>query len=91
MKLPNTKPPQDFCSTKLEPTMKQILLAKYSPANLPTIVKGYAYLTEAHQKLLLQLLQKDAKLFDGTLGKWTGTAHNISFKEGATPYHAGSI
>ena len=91
MKLPNTKPPQDFYSTKPEPTMKQILSAKYSLANLPTIVKGYTHLSKENQQLLLQLLQKYADLFDRTLGKWTGTAHNISLKEGATPYHARSF
>ena len=40
---------------------------------------------------MLQLLQKYADLFNGTLGKWTGTAHNISLKDGATPYHARSF
>ena len=91
MKAPNAQPPQDFFLTKPEPTIKQILSAKYAPADLPSIVKGYDHLTEDQQQKLLSLLEAHSTLFDGTLGKWTGTAHNISLKEGATPYHARSF
>jgi hypothetical protein len=33
-------------------------------------------------------LQKYKDLFDGTLGKWTGSPYDIELKEGAQPYHA---
>ena len=91
MTSPNAQPPQDFFLTKPEPTMKQILSAKYAPADLPSIVRGYDHLTEDQQQKLLSLLERHSTLFDGTLGKWTGPAHTISLKEGPTPYHARSF
>ena len=57
----------------------------------PPLSKDFITLTEDQQQKLLLLLEKHSTLFDGTLGKWTGTAHKISLKEGATPYHARSF
>ena len=37
---------------------------------------------------MLKLLQKYEKLFDGTLGKYTGSNCTKDFKEDAKPYHA---
>jgi hypothetical protein len=42
----------------------------------------------AQQKKLLELLQKHAALFDGTLGLWKDTEVSLEVKEGAKPYHA---
>ena len=33
-------------------------------------------------------MQKHESLFDGTLGKWTGTSYNIELKDNVKPYHA---
>ena len=34
------------------------------------------------------LLQKYEEMFDGTLGKYTGSNYTIELKENAKPYHA---
>ena len=46
------------------------------------------YIKDKHRNSLLELLQKYEKLFDRTLGKYTGSDYNIKFKEDAKPYHA---
>jgi hypothetical protein len=49
----------------------EILDAKYDKADLPSIVKNYcAHLSTSHRNLLLVLLLKFEKLFDGMLGDW---------------------
>ena len=37
---------------------------------------------------LSQLLPKYEKMFDGTLGKYTGSNYTIELKENSKPYHA---
>ena len=46
------------------------------------------YLKDKHENSLLELLQKYEKMFDGTLGKYTGSDYTIELKEDAKPYHA---
>ena len=46
------------------------------------------YLKEKHRNSLLELLQKYEKMFDGTLGKYTGSDYSIELMEDAKPYHA---
>ena len=70
--------------------IKKILDAKYVPANLHEVVSLQTQLQADQQAKLLKLLQKYEILFDGTLGKWTGTKVNLELNEGATPYHARS-
>ena len=53
-----------------------------------SVVLSQDQLSEAEKQQLLQLLNKYATLFDGTLGKWTGTQVNLELKPDATPYHA---
>ena len=68
--------------------IKRILEAKYEPANIDEEIKRCDYLDEIKKEELKRLLRKHSKLFDGSLGKWTGTPYSIDLKEGATPYHA---
>ena len=48
--------------------IKQILDAKYEPADLELLMKECQHLSKAEQHQLLQLLKKYDNLFDGTLG-----------------------
>ena len=91
MKTANAQPPKEFYNTGKPITpnkIKEILSAKYAPANLAEEVKSFDHLSSSEQADLLTLLTKYESLFDGTLGKWTGEEHEIHLKEGATPYHA---
>ena len=68
--------------------VKEILEAKYEPADLEQICSAQDQLQVEQQKKLLALLQKYSELFDGTLGTWQGTEVDLQLKEGAVPYHA---
>ncbi len=68
--------------------IKQILDAKYVPADLNKICSSQSHLSEDERQQLFQSLDAYAHLFDGTLGKWKGTEVNLELKEGSTPYHA---
>ena len=46
------------------------------------------YLKDKHKNSLLELLQKYEKMFERTLGKYTGSDYAIELKEDAKPYHA---
>ena len=41
------------------------------------------YLKDKHRNSLLELLQKYKNMFDGTLGKYTGSDYTIELKEHA--------
>ena len=43
------------------------------------------HLKDKHKNLLLELLQKYKNMFDGTLGKYTGSNYTIELKEDAKP------
>ena len=68
--------------------IKKILDAKYEKANLKEITKQLNYLSKDEQKQLLKLLRKYEKMFDGTLGTYTGSDYKIELQEGVKPYHA---
>jgi hypothetical protein len=68
--------------------LKKILDAKYVPADLEKLCQSQAQLQRAQQKKLLELLQKHAALFDGTLGLWKDAEVSLELQEGAKPYHA---
>ena len=68
--------------------MKQILDAKYEPANLDQIVAECVNLNDEQKQSLRDLLEEYKHLFDGTLGHWSGDDYHIELKEGAQPYHA---
>ena len=46
------------------------------------------YLKDKHENSLLELLQKHEKMFDGTLGKNTGSDYTIELKKDTKHYHA---
>jgi hypothetical protein len=68
--------------------VKEILDAKYEPANLENIAESCTNLTKEQQDDLHTLLTKYESLFDGTLGHWKGEDYDIELKENASPYHA---
>ena len=68
--------------------MNNILDAKYQKADLRSSVNDMEHLASDEQQQLLELLQKYEGLFDGTLGKWTGTPYKIKTKEAVEPHHA---
>ena len=68
--------------------IKKILDAKYDAADLEQVCKDQCHLNEEQQKKLHDLLDTYSQLFDGTLGKWTGSEVNLELKPDATPCHA---
>ena len=48
----------------------------------------YNSLNNNQKEKLFKCMQKHESLFDGTLGKWTGTSYNIELKDNVKPYHA---
>ncbi len=66
----------------------QILDAKYVAADLEEVCNNQEQLEQQEQQKFLRLLRKHEHLFDGTLGKWTGTKVKLDLIEGAEPYHA---
>ena len=68
--------------------LKQILDAKYEPADLNKIIASCVNLTTNEKQSLSQLLYKYQHVFDGTLGQWRSTPYNIQLKDNVTPYHA---
>jgi hypothetical protein len=67
----------------------QILDAKYSKADLQSVVRDNCkHLSANQQKKLLQLCKKYESLFDGTLGDWKTKPVSFQLKEGVSPYHS---
>jgi hypothetical protein len=65
------------CLQEAAERIKQILDAKYEPANLNEIVKECIHLTPDEQSQLKSLLTKYESLFDGSLGTWIGDDYDI--------------
>jgi hypothetical protein len=66
----------------------QILYAKYSKADLQSVVSNNCkHLSANQQKKLLQLLKNYELLFDGTLGDWKTKPVSFQLKEGVSLYH----
>ena len=76
------------CIQEASKRIKEILDAKYAPANLEEIAANCTNLNNEQQDDLHTLLKKYESLFDGTLGHWKGEDYDIELKKGATPYHA---
>ena len=60
----------------------------YKQIRLNSIIMNLDYLKGKHKNSLLELLQKYEKMFDGTLGKYTGSDSTIELQEDAKPYYA---
>ncbi len=66
----------------------RILDAKYSKADLQSVVRDNSkHLSANQQKKLLQLLKKHESLFNGTLGDWKTKPVSFQLKEGVSLYH----
>ena len=68
--------------------IKNILDAKYEPADLDEVIKEQTELSTDEKQKLRVLLDKYSDLFDGTLGKWKGSPVELKLKPDAEPYHA---
>jgi hypothetical protein len=67
----------------------QILDAKYSKADLQSVVRDNCkQLSADQQKKLLELLKKYELLFNGTLSDWKTKLVSFQLKEGASLYHS---
>ena len=64
-----------------EKRMKEILDAKYKPADLAKVVETCQDLTKDERQDLLALLEEFKDQFDGTLGTWMGDPYEIELKE----------
>ena len=49
---------------------------------------NFNYLKDKHENSVLKLLQKNEKVFDGTLGKYTDSDYTIELTKDAKPYYA---
>ena len=61
--------------------IKQILDTEYKKINLKSITMNLNYLKDKHKNSLLELLQKYENMFDGTLGKYTGSDYTIDLSK----------
>ena len=68
--------------------MKQILDAKYEPADLDEVVAQADHLTLNQCNKLRELLEKCKSLFDGQLGYWKGEKYHIELQDNVKLYHA---
>jgi len=68
--------------------IKRILDAKYEPADIEEVIDSQSQLGPAEKHQLRQLLLRHESLFDGTLGKWTGSQVKLVLNKDAEPYHA---
>ena len=68
--------------------IKKILDAKYEKPDINKLVNDLDYLSTYKKSKLLKLLQKYKPMFDGALGKYTGSTYKIELKEDVKPYHA---
>ncbi len=88
IKLNNSVAKEPLSTLDATKRVMRILDAKYTKADLQSIVKNNCkHLIASHQKKLLQLLEKFESLFDGTLGDWKTKPVFFQLKEGASPYH----
>jgi hypothetical protein len=72
----------------LECFTTEILDAKYERTDVVEVVKGLIHLN-AHQKAdFLRVLQKNCKMFDGTLGVYSHKKVNIDIESNAKPVHS---
>ena len=71
--------------TEAQDRLKKILDAKYEAADLDEIVDSQDQLSPQEKQQLLQLLTRYKHLFDGTLGKWTGSKVSLDLVDGAEP------
>ncbi len=77
-----------FAKDRIECFATEILDAKYEKTGVVEVVKGLTHLN-AHQKAdLLQELQENDKMFDGTLGVYPHKKVHIDIEPNAKPVHS---
>ena len=76
------------CVAEATNRIKEILDAKYQPADLDKIVAECDQLDDAERRSLRLLLEKYKSLFDGTVGHWKDEEYDIELQPDAQPYHA---
>ena len=76
------------CVEQASQRIKDILDAKYEPADLEAVSREATHLNSDEQQKLQDLLVKYTSLFDGTLGHWKGEDYEVELKPDAKPYHA---
>ena len=67
--------------------MKRILNAKYSKADIKTIVEISTHLDPQERNELYTLLKKYESLFDGNLCTWNVKPYDIKLKQDTEKYH----
>ena len=67
--------------------IKEILDAKYEPANLEQVAKDIPLLSKEDREAVYRVLKKYEFLFDGQLGRYAGPPHTIHLKDNVNPYH----
>ena len=75
-----------FVSNKTDHITK-ILDAKYKPADLKELTENLSQLNDNQKEKLHTFLEKQRKLFDGTLGLWRGSSYKIELQDDAKPHH----
>ena len=68
--------------------LKRILDAKYEAADIDDVMATQDQLNSKEKVQLEALLREYEALFDGTLGKWTGSQIELKLNKDAEPYHA---
>ena len=79
---------EDKNLSDLSDRIKRILDANYEPADLDKVIQEQTKLSESEKAKLKELLEWYEELFDGMLGKWTGSQVELQLKKDAEPYHA---
>ncbi len=71
---------------KAEAYLADLTATKDSSADVRDIADAQHHLTEEQREQLYEVLAKRQKLFDGSLGCYTGRKFRIELKEGTVPY-----
>ena len=79
---------EELSPFKDEAFMSNMMPAKYDKADLEQFAAEQTHFTEAQQRDLLELWRKHEKLFDGTLGKYTGEKMHIDLMPNAKPHYS---
>ena len=66
----------------------KILDSKFKSADLKELTKNLCQLNTNQKVQLHALLDKQSKIFDGTLGLWKGSLYKIELQDNAKPHHA---
>jgi hypothetical protein len=77
-----------FCKDWLDSYATHILDAKYEYTEVRDVVEGLTHLTTKQKADLLEILNDNEKMFDGTLGVYPHHKIHIELEDGAVPKHS---